>query len=30
MGGCHADPLNSATWFTLGAAAQKVPVAHER
>ena len=27
---CHAEPLNSATWFRFGAAAQKPGVAHDR
>ena len=30
VGACHADPLKKATWFVLGAAAQKVGVPHER
>ena len=29
-GGCHVDPLNRATWFVLGAAAQKLAPAHDR
>ena len=29
-GGCHADPLKNATWFRLGAAAQKPVLAHDR
>ena len=29
-GACHADPLRNATWFRLGAAAQKPVPAHDR
>ncbi len=29
-GRCQAEPLNRATWFRLGAAAQKPGVAHDR
>ena len=29
-GGCHAVPLKKATWFGLGAAAQKVVVPQDR
>ena len=29
-GGCHADPLNRATWLVFGAAAQKLAPAHDR
>src|SRR5580658_7351031 len=29
-GACHADPLRNATWFRLGAAAQKPLLAHDR
>jgi len=30
VGGCQAEPLYVETWFSLGAAAQKLAVAHER
>ncbi len=29
-GGCHDAPLNIATWFRLGAAAQRLALAHDR